>query len=126
MIDKLLLFVEDTPGAARAAAWTLGLARQLSCRVFAVAVLDARGGPRGHGPPPQVEEKAWEQLYEIEDDAFQSDVRISLLLDQGKPLARLLQLASSYEVELLVLAHDTRLNAAELLRQGDRPVVFVR
>jgi nucleotide-binding universal stress UspA family protein len=126
MIDKLLLFVEDTPDAARTASWALGLARQLSCRVFAVAVLDARGGTRGRGPAPEVEEKAWEQLYEIEDDAFQSDVRVSLLLDQGKPLARLLQLASSYEVELLVVAGDTRLNQSDLLRQSDRAVVFVR
>lgn len=126
MIEKALLFVEDTPGAPRAAAWALGLARKLSCRVFAVAILEARGGPRGHGPPPEVEEKAWEQLYEVEDDAFQSDVRISLLLDQGKPLPRLLQLAASYEVELIVVAADTRLPSGDLIRQGERPVVFVR
>ncbi len=124
MIERLLLFVDDTPGAAHAAAWALELARGLGCRVFAVAVLDSQRGAPGSGPAPEAEEQAWQRLYEIEDDAFDSDVRISLLLDQGKPLDRLVQLGSSYEVELIVVPADSRLNAADLIRQSERPVVF--
>jgi nucleotide-binding universal stress UspA family protein len=116
MIERILLCVDDTPGLGRTAAWALDLARALSCRLFAVAVI-AR---------PDAEERAWELLYEIEDDAFEQNVRVSLLLESGEALPQLARLAASYGVDLVVAGADTRLPAGELVDQSPRPVVFVK
>ena len=119
MLDRILLHVADTPGMERTAAWTMELARAVSARVFAVAVI----GPK---EMPDVEERAWELLYGVEDDAFEQNVRVSLLLEQGEPLPRLLQLSASYEIGLLVAGADSRLDVPELVRKSSRPVVFVK
>lgn len=124
MIERILLFVEDTPGVTSSAAWTLKLARKLSSRVFAACVLTARPGQ--NGPSPDIEERAWELLYGIEDDAFGENVRISLLLEQGDQLQRLRDLCSSYEIDLVVASADSRLSASDLVKHNTRPTLFVK
>lgn len=119
MLERILLHVADTPGMARTAAWTMKLTRATSARIFAVSII----GPK---EPPHVEERAWELLYGVEDDAFEQNVRVSLLLEQGEPLPRLLHLCASYEIELLVAGADSHLGILELVKQSNRPVVFVK
>jgi nucleotide-binding universal stress UspA family protein len=122
-MERLLLYVEPTPGMARATDWALKTAQHWGSRVFAVSVLDTKAA---RNPAEDAEEQAWEALYEIEDDAFRQNIRISLLLEQGDPLQRVLSLAANYDIELVVFGADTRLNAAELVRRAARPLVFVR
>jgi hypothetical protein len=98
----------------------------MSCRVIALAVIDPAAPRRREAPASDVEERAWGLLYEIEDDAFQQNVRISLLLEPGEPLPRLVSLSSSYDAELIVASADCRLTISELVRQSSRPVVFVK
>jgi nucleotide-binding universal stress UspA family protein len=126
-VDKLILYVEDTPGMARATAWALKLARLASGRLFAVAVIDPSSPRvRRDSPSAQAEERAWELLYGIEDDAFQQNVRISLLLEQGDPLERLVSISQSYEADAVLVSADCRLLLSELIRQSPKPVVFVK
>lgn len=124
MIERILLYVEDLPGSQAAAAWALDLARALSARVFAVCVIAPPG--RARRGRSQAEEKAWGLLYEIEDDAFEQNVRVSLLLEPGEPLARLCDLCSSYHADLVVAGTDCRIPAADLIRRCPRPVVFAK
>jgi nucleotide-binding universal stress UspA family protein len=126
VIERLLLYVEATPGMARTTAWTLELARTLSCRVFAVAVMNAPSAAAAKSRADDAEERAWGLLYEIEDDAFDKDVKISLLLEQGDQLQRVLDLSANYDVGLIVAGADCRLPAVELVRRSSRPVVFVK
>lgn len=119
MLERILLQVADTPGMPRTSAWTIKLARALSARIFAVSIVKPK-------EPPHVEERAWELLYGVEDDAFEQNVRVSLLLEQGEPLPRLLHLSDSYEIELVAAAADSRLDLVELVRKASRPVVFVK
>ncbi len=121
----MLLYLDDTPGAARAADWALKLAQRLSARVYVVAVVETIPQRHGRRRSSNEEELAWQRLYEVEDDAFQSDVPVSLLLEQGAALPILQRLGSGYEVELLVIPADCRLPAAEVIQTSDRPVVFV-
>ncbi|MEO0085114.1 MAG: universal stress protein [candidate division WOR-3 bacterium] len=125
MIERILLHVEDSPGSRAAAAWALDLASALSARVFAVCVIAAPPG-RTRRDRSQVEEAAWGLLYEIEDDAFEQNVRVSLLLEQGEPLARLCDLCSSYHADIVVAGADCRIPAADLIRRCPRPVVFAK
>jgi nucleotide-binding universal stress UspA family protein len=125
-MERILLYVEDTPGMATAAAWALRLAKSMSCRVFALSVVNPDAPRRRDTQTSDAEERAWSLLYEIEDDALQKNVRISLLLETGDPLPRLMSLSTSYETELVVASADCRLTCSELVRQSSRPVVFVK
>ncbi|MBM3314062.1 universal stress protein [candidate division WOR-3 bacterium] len=125
-MERILLYVEDTPSLATTAAWSLRLAKSLSCRVMALAVIAPDQPRRRDAPSSDSEERAWSLLYEIEDDAFEQNVRISLLLEPGEPLARIVSVSSSYDAELVVASADCRFALSELVRQSTRPVVFVK
>jgi nucleotide-binding universal stress UspA family protein len=125
-VERILLYVEDTPGMPAAVAWSLRLAKVMSCRMIALAVIDPDAPRRREAQTSDAEERAWGLLYEIEDDAFLQNVRISLLLEPGEPLSRLISLSSSYDAELIVASADCRLTISELVRQSNRPVVFVK
>jgi nucleotide-binding universal stress UspA family protein len=125
-MERIILYVEDTPGMTTAVAWALRLAEGMSCRVFALSVVDPDAPRRRDNQTSDAEERAWSQLYEVEDDAFQKNVRISLLLETGDPLQKLVGLSSSYDAELIVASADCRLTCSELVRQSTRPVVFVK
>src|SRR5512136_3049159 len=125
-MERIMLYVEDTPGMPAAVAWVLKLAKSMSCRVIALAVIDPDAPRRREAQTSDVEERAWSLLYEIEDDAFQQNVRISLLLETGEPLLKLINLSTSYDAEMVVASADCRLTISELVRQSTRPVVFVK
>ena len=125
-MERVLLYVEDTPGMAAAVAWALRLAKGMSCRVFALSVVNPDVPRRRDAQASDAEERAWSLLYEIEDDAFQENVRISLLLESGDPLPKVVSLSTSYDAEMIVASADCRLTCAELVRQSSRPVVFVK
>ena len=125
-MERILLYVEDTPGMTAAVAWAMRLAKGMSCRVFALSVVNPDLPHRQEARTSDAEERAWSQLYEIEDEAFQKNVRISLLLETGEPLQQLVSLTNSYDAELIVVSADCRLMVAELVRQSSRPVVFVK
>jgi nucleotide-binding universal stress UspA family protein len=125
-MQRIMLYVEDTPAMATAAAWALRLAKGMSCRVFALSVVDPDAPRRRDTQTSDAEERAWGQLYEVEDDAFQKNVRISLLLETGDPLQKLISLSNGYDAELIVASADCRLTCSELVRQSSRPVVFVK
>jgi len=125
-MERILLYVEDTAGMPAAAAWALRLAKGMSCRVFALSVINPDSPRRREAQTSDAEERAWSLLYEIEDDAFQKNVRISLLLESGEPLQKLVGISTSYDSELIVASADCRLVISELVRQSSRPVVFVK
>jgi nucleotide-binding universal stress UspA family protein len=127
VFDRIFLYVEDRQTSGPAAELALSMAKPLGSRLFAAYVIDTAGLPKGSARQKKlsdVEEQAWQILYEIEDDAFEREIRISLLLDQGDPLERLLDLARSYQARLLVAGAGTRLPLSELLKRSPVPVVL--
>jgi len=127
-VERILLFVEPGPRPARAARWALALAHRLEARVIAASVIDPAelaGDPGLEAKLSDLEEQSWKILYEIEDDAFKADVKISLLLDQGDPLDRLVELGRSYGADLLVLGEGSAVAPAEILKRSPAPVCFI-
>jgi nucleotide-binding universal stress UspA family protein len=119
VFQKILLGVDDRPESKVAATRALEMAKLCDARIFAAWVLNpeaptAAGGPgssvtaprRGPRRPKtasEPEELAWSRLYEIEDSAFEANVRISLLLETGNRDEKLLALIDSYQLEALVI-----------------------
>jgi nucleotide-binding universal stress UspA family protein len=115
---KLMLLVEAGIPVERSLERTLTLARELGARVIAVSIINENDAPAGPGRDQHtsdLEESAWARLYEVEEEAFSRDVRVSLLLEQGEPVDRLLELCESYEVDILLLDAASRLSTAELV-----------
>lgn len=123
MIKQILVWVNETDEFRSAALWSIELAQVLSAQVYAVYIMpaDVRGKKM---KKVDQEEKAWEVLYEIEDEAFERNVRVSLLLETGEPLTRLCQLIASYKSDLLVVSAKCPLSAAELIWHSPTPVLF--
>ncbi len=127
-MERILLLVDDTPESKTVVEWTLTLARKLKSRVIAAYIIDDRPPGSDREAEDQlaaIEEKAWQVLYEVEDDASDREIKVSLLLDQGKLLERLLELGRSYDVQLVVVGSRPRLPAGELVNRSPAPVLFV-
>ncbi|NPV14808.1 universal stress protein [candidate division WOR-3 bacterium] len=131
MMEKILLWLDHTPAARAAATWTINLAQRLSARVYALYVLPPEGKPatprtRAQKTDTKKEEEAWELLYEVEDEAFAQDVRISLLFEPGEPLERFREILASYNPDLVVVGADGPFSPVEIIKQSPQPVVFVK
>ena len=138
MFQKLLLYVDDRPESLVAASRALEMARLCDARVFAAAVLNQESVPTvktGARPRrslrrPQTgtepEELAWSRLYEIEDDAFEANVRISLLLETGNRDEKLLALIGSYQLEALIIGARSPLGWENLIERCPVMVIFAR
>ena len=143
MFQKLLLWVDERPESAAAANQALLLARLGDARVFAVSVLEVpaaaepsgaasaakrlRRGPRRKATPTaEPEERAWSRLYEIEDDAFEANVKISLLLETGNRDEKLLALIDSYQLDALIIGTRSIRGWEELIERCPVTVLLSR
>ncbi len=126
MIKQILLWLDNSPAARSTASWTIALARSTSARIYALYILPATLKTRqGKKVSPQ-EEQAWQMLYEIEDEAFEQQVRISLLLETGDPLSCLAEVCASYQPDIIVVSAETSLSAEMLIRHLPRPILFYK
>lgn len=130
---KILLYIEsasDEGEIEKISRFTMDLAKQYDARVFALVIIKSV-----LDEVPQVksrsEEQAWKRLYEIEEDAFESEVKISLLLEEIKPMNRhaltqkLISVALTFQVELLILSSKAKLNFKKLTSETIIPIVIV-
>ncbi len=119
MLEKILLYIENRE-SKELALWTLKLARQLNARIFAVFVISDANLPPAANPKPKrrktdQEETAWKTLYEIEDDAFEENVKISLILEEGLPMTKLIEVLQSFELDGIVVSRQSKLDLKELI-----------
>jgi nucleotide-binding universal stress UspA family protein len=139
MYQRILLYVDDRPESEKAASEALRLARSCDARVFATWVMPEtdpapvapqpakrRAGKRKAQPGSELEEHAWSRLYEIEDDAFEQNVRISLLLETGRRDEKLLALIDSYQLDALMLGTRSIAGWEALIERSPVAVILIR
>lgn len=120
MLEKILLYVENRESSPALATWTLKLARMLNARIFAVFVINDSTSPPVTDPKPKRhktdrEETAWATLYEIEDDAFEENVKISLIIEEGRPEDKLIEVLKSFELDGMIISSQSKLDLKELI-----------
>lgn len=129
MINRILLVLSSPVRYKPAARWTINIATHLNAQLFVLYFLPGvrreptAGRDRKNSSE---EERAWQVLYEIEDQAFSQNVRISLLLETGELLTSLNQLCESYGIDLVVVNAESIQSPEQLLRHSPRPVVFFK
>lgn len=139
MYQKVLLYVDDRPESEKAASEALRLARVCDARIFATWVMPEtvpvtavsqptrrRAGKRKAQPGSEFEEHAWSRLYEIEDDAFEQNVKISLLLETGNRDEKLLALIDSYQLDALMLGTRSIAGWEALIERSPVAVILIR
>ena len=85
-----------------------------------------RAGIRKTEPGSEGEEHAWSRLYEIEDDAFEQNVKISLLLETGNRDDKLLALIDSYQLDALMLGARSIAGWEQLIERSPVAVILIR
>ncbi|MGB9742081.1 MAG: universal stress protein [candidate division WOR-3 bacterium] len=123
MIKRILLAISDPANFQPLARWTIELAAACSAQVLAAYFLPEAPNKKTVKKSSS-EEKAWQVLYQIEDKAFEQNVRISLLIETGDLLERLGDLCRSYQIDLLVVSAAFGPPPEKLLRQAPKPVIF--
>jgi len=135
MFQKILVYVVDRAESRKAAGLALATARLCDARVFAVWVLPPEPGPSALEPAKprragrkrrEPEEFAWRRLYEIEEDAFEANVRTSLLLEYGDRDEKLLGLIDSYRLETLIIGARTLAGWERLIERCPVAVILAR
>ena len=126
-IEKILLYIEPKINIESISQFTLNLARQNNARVFALSIIPH--------PQPQVktrsDEQAWKRLYEIEEDAFEAGIKISLLLEELEKLSRdnltqkLIDLSKSFRVDVIVFSSTSRININKLNGEINLPIIII-
>ncbi len=125
--EKILLYVEPKTAIDTISRFTINLARPNKARVFALSIILH---------PLQkiktrIDEQAWKRLYEIEEDAFEAGVKISLLLEELDKMSRdnltqkLIDLSRSYRVDLIIFASNAKININKLNSGITIPIFIV-
>lgn len=125
MLKKLLLYVEDGESTKTLASWALKLAQVLNARVFAVFVISQKKKIKNQPKNQNQEESAWTILYEIEDDAFEANVKISLILEEGRPEDKLIEVLTSFELDGMIISRQSRLDLKELIDRIPKEKVII-
>jgi len=134
MLEKILLYAENRESAKALAAWTLKLAKILNARIFAVFIINdsaltpqpAKTKIKRNRADSSREEAAWATLYEIEDDAFEENVKISLILEEGTPETKLIEVLQSFELNGIVVSGQSNLDFNELIRRTHDKVLIIK
>lgn len=134
LFQRILVYMDHRSESLQAAALGLRLAQLSAGRVFAVEILNplTAGAPkelfvgRSRQKRREPEEAAWRRLYEIEEDAFEADVRISLLLERGDRDDVLLNLIASYQLDVLIIGSRTTEGWEQLIARCPVTVILAR
>jgi hypothetical protein len=126
-LDKILLYVEPKSAVDTISRLTINLARSNNARVFALSIIQH---------PTQkiktrIDEQAWKRLYEIEEDAFEAGIKISLLLEELEKMSqdnltqKLIDLSKSYRVDLIIFSSSAKININKLSSGITIPIFIV-
>ncbi len=130
-INKILLYLENAHPEVTDFAFVL--AERLPAKIFALYVIDEMvikrrvksEGKDKEKVKEELEDLFWQRLYEIEDLAFARDVKISLLLLEGKVMRVLREVMENYEIGLLVVSRYAQLNIERFLEQNKEKGVII-
>ncbi len=134
MIQRIFLYVDGSPAARRAAQWVICRAKEWQSRLYVLYVVDKSAvvaAARRTGRPrrkieDKLEEEGWRNLYAIEDDAFEAEVKVSLIMENGLPAERIPELAKSYEADLVVIGYNPKLDHSKLIKQSSCTIVIIK
>jgi len=126
-INKILLFVEPNTDIEPISQFAVKLAKRHDARLIALSIVKC--------PTPEIksrsEEQAWKRLYEIEEDAFETDIKISLLLEELEPInqhtltQKLIDLTFTFQIDMVIISNQAKINLKNLTNEITIPIIVV-
>jgi sugar phosphate isomerase/epimerase len=124
----LLCYVEAGETGLDELEGLLDLASQLRCRVIVLAVIAPEGKKltkKESQAREALEDRSWKFLYEIEDIAFEREIKISLMLEEGDVEDTIAAVVKSYNVDLCSTFSYKSIHAGDLLAKlSTVPLLF--
>ncbi|MEO0134505.1 MAG: hypothetical protein ABIK72_07125, partial [candidate division WOR-3 bacterium] len=74
----------------------------------------------------RLEDEGWQKLYDVEEKAFQREIKVSLLFFEGKPENLIYELTKSYEVDTIILNSLAELNLLELINKNKAKTIILK
>lgn len=125
-MKNILVYIETRTVIEPIAQFTIKLAQVYDARIFALAVI------KQHKTyvKSRTDEQAWKRLYEIEEDAFEADVKISLLLEELDDLNRtaitnkIISIVQNFSIGMLILCSNAKINIKEIMSGLNTPIII--
>ena len=98
MIERLLYIVDAESYSDKQWDFVKKFAKLINTRLFAIRFVNKLKGKE--------EDRAWEVLYSIEDDAFGEEIKISLFVEK-KSEGKLRSIINAYDINMVVMHRNS-------------------
>lgn len=110
IVKNILVYLEPKNTVDEISRFTINLAVINNARLFALSIIKR--------PDPNIktrtDEQAWKRLYEIEEDAFEAGVKISLLLEElDEPnrtniSQKIIAIVNAFSIDMLIIFNNAK------------------
>ncbi len=124
-MKNILVCLETKNQVEPIAQFAIRIAQVYEARLFALVIIK-RAVP---GIKTRQDELAWKKLYEIEEDAFEAGIKISLLMEEIDDRTRrektnkLISIINNFSIDMLVMFSNAKINIKELTRGLTIPII---
>ncbi|MEO0089400.1 MAG: hypothetical protein ABIK56_02585 [candidate division WOR-3 bacterium] len=122
-MKKILLYLNEAKEENIELA--LSLAEKFSSRLYVLFCLNSEEIKKEELKDKK-EDEGWQKLYDVEEKAFQKEIKVSLLFFEGKPEILISQLMKSYEIEALILNPFANLNLSEVINKNKERIIILK
>lgn len=131
---RMLLYIDEKSRSKRVVDWTLKIAKVLKSRVYALYPLYSQRiedrarelKKKSEDIRSQMEEEGWSYLYQIEDEAFEREVKVSLFLEEGEGISLVNSMVESYEIDMIVLGVSAGIEIEKLIRESKASIAIIK
>lgn len=120
---KILLYLNEAQKETIELA--LMLAQTFSSRLYVLFCLNS-DKIKDEETKDRLEDEGWQKLYDVEEKAFQREIKVSLLFFEGKPENLIYELTKSYEVDTIILNSLAELNLLELINKNKAKTIILK
>ncbi|MEO0130418.1 MAG: hypothetical protein ABIK76_01835 [candidate division WOR-3 bacterium] len=122
-MKKILLYLNEAKEENIELA--LSLAEKFSSRLYVLFCLNSEE-IKNEKLKDKKEDEGWQKLYDVEEKAFQKEVKVSLLFFEGIPEILISELMKSYEIEALILNPFANLNLSEVISKNREKIIILK
>lgn len=122
-MKKILLYLNEAKEESIELA--LSLAKNFSSRLYVLYCLNSEK-IKDEELKDKKEDEGWQKLYEVEERAFQKEIKVSLLFFEGRPENLIYELMRAYEVDALILNSSSHLNLLEVINKNKEKIIILK
>jgi len=126
---RILFYVDPEQTRIDRVEGLLDLVTQLDSRLIVLSVLpenNENASEKKKKERDELEDRNWKFLYQIEDVAFEREIKVSLMLEEGELHETIASVVKSYEVDICATFPYKGINVEDLLsRLNSTPLLLI-